>query len=552
MSQRSDRARFAPKAPALPALSPNLVLTVRLVLAAILLILGAFVVNNRVVRIILLVLSAIASGYDLGIKAFDSVLDRRFFATPILLLFVAFVSFWIGYPAEGAALLLLYQLCLLVISYVEKRSKASALELLNGLEPEQIERAKAQFDPDEAKKLQMEGDAFRAADLLLKIAMGFALVYIFILHKMGDYAYTVCIHRALMILTAAIPGSVVAAMPITALTGLCFSARSGVLYRDAASMERSAEVNVAVLDKAGIFSSGTPELKSFHSELLDERTFMNFVAHAVYFSEQPFAKAIPPLEEQDYHLDVISEFVDVPGCGVELKIGGSPVILATADYLAARGAQIPEGQGLDDNFHLVVSGRYVGGLLIAAPVNENGAGLVESIRGAGMREMILLTEDGAGESQRLGEALGFDEVYGECDNERKLKHVEDLNQGERNKVLFLYANGLEAHSAADVDVRLSEKAKYADATIQPDNAAALTSGIQISRRLVQVAKENAYFVFGVKALTVFLSMIGVSSIWFVLFMDAAAVLASMLNAIRVTKEPLINLSRYERMDEDRF
>lgn len=552
MSQRSDRARFAPKAPSLPAISPNLILIGRLVLAAILLILGAFVVSNRVVRIILLVLSAIASGYDLGLKAFDSVLDRKFFATPILLLFVAFVSFWIGFAAEGAALLLVYQLCLLAIGYVEKRSKASALELLDGLESEQIERANAQFDPDEAKKLQMEPAAFRAADLLLKISMVIALIYIFILHKMGDYAYTVCIHRALMILTAAIPGSVVAAMPLTALTGLCFSARNGVLFRDAASMERTAEVNVAVLDKAGIFASGEPELKSFHSDMLDERTFMSFVAHAVYYSEQPFAKAIPPLEEQDYRLDVISDFVDVPGCGVELKIGGSPVMLATADYLAARGAQIPEGQGLDGNFHLVVSGRYVGGLLIAAPVNENGSELLESLRETGMRELILLTEDGAGESQRLGETLGFDEVFGECDKERKLKHVEDLNQGERNKVLFLYANGLEAHSAADVDIRLSEKAKYADATIQPDNAAALSSGIEISRRMCQVARENAYFVFGVKALTIFLSMIGVSSIWFVLFMDAAAVLASLLNAIRVTKAPLLNLRRYEQMDEDRF
>lgn len=552
MSQRSERARFSPKAPQLPALPPNLVLIGRLVLAAILLILGAFVFENRVVRIILLVLSAVASGYDLCLKAFDSILDKKFFATPILLLFVAFVSFWIGFPAEGAALLLLYQLTLLAFDYVEKRSKSSALDLLNRLDEEQAEHAKALFDPDEARKLKMESSALRAADLILKIAMALALVYIFILHKMGDYAYTVCIHRALMIITAAIPASVVTAMPLTALTGLCFSARNGVLFRDAASMERTAEVNVAVLDKAGIFSAGAPELKSFQSKLLDERTFMSFVAHAVYYSEQPFAKAIPPLAEQDYKLEVISDFVDVPGCGVELKIGGTPVILATADYLAARDVQIPEEQTLNNNFHLVVSGRYVGGLLITAPANKNGADLLESIRQTGMRDLILLTEDGAGESQRLGEELGFDQVFGECDNERKLKHVSDLNQGDRNHVLFLYANGLETHSDADVDVRLSEKAKYADVTVRPDNAGALASGIQISRRMCQVARENAYFVFGVKALTIFLSMIGVSSIWFVLFMDAAAVLASMLNAIRVTKAPLIDLERFAASHDDRY
>jgi hypothetical protein len=42
---------------------------------------------------------------------------------------------------------------------------------------------------------------------------------------------------------------------------------------------------------------------------------------------------------------------------------------------------------------------------------------------------------------------------------------------------------------------------------------------------------------------VFLSILGCCSIWFVMLMDVIAVLASLLNAIRVTKDPLIDLSR---------
>ena len=71
MSQRNTRPRFAEKAPKLPAFSPNTILYGRLALAAVLLILGAFVFKNQIVRYILLVLSAIASGFDLGLKAFD-------------------------------------------------------------------------------------------------------------------------------------------------------------------------------------------------------------------------------------------------------------------------------------------------------------------------------------------------------------------------------------------------------------------------------------------------------------------------------------------------
>lgn len=544
MSQRNERPRFAEKPVTRPAGSPDLILIGRLALAAVLLILGAFVFKNQIVRIILLVLSAIASGYDLGLKAFDCVLEKNYFATPILLLFVAFVSFLIGYPSEAAAVLLLYQLSLPLLQYVQKQTRSTAMQMLKGQDQEMADRAKELFTAEDAGKLAMEGEAFRNADLLLKIAMIFAVIYIFLLPRLGDYSYKVAIHRALMIMLTAIPASVVTAMPYTALMGLYFGARNGVLFRNGRAMENTAEANVVVMDKAGIFSTGAPELESLHSDVLDQTTFLNFVAHAVYYSEQPFAKAVPALPDTDYRLDVISDFEDVPGCGVRLQISGNPVLLATADYLASNGVAVPEVEESGEIYYLTVSGRYVGYLCIVSQVNEGGAELLEGIRETGVRETVLLTEDGAGESQRLAEDLGFDEVFGECDNERKLKHIHDLNQGNRNHVMFVYANGLEMHSDADVDVRLSRKAKFADITVQPENSAALPFGIQIARRMCQVAKENAIFVFLVKALMIFLGMLGFNSLWFVLFMDVAAVIATLLNAVRVTKEPLIDLSRF--------
>ena len=544
MSPTNERPRFAVKNKNAAAGSPDMILIGRLVLAAVLLILGAFVIKNQIVRIILLALSAIASAFDLGLKAFDSVLEKDYFATPILVLFIAFVSFLIGYPTEGAAMLLLYQLSLFVVDYARKRTRSAALEMLKGDDSEILEQAEELFAPEDAGKLQMENEAFRGADLLLKIAMVFALLYIFLLPRLGDYTYSVAIHRALMILMTAIPASVVVAMPYTALVGLCYGARNGVLFRSGKVMEKAADTNVVIFDKAGIFSSGAPELQSVRSDVLDRKTFMSFVAHAVYYSEQPFAKAVPALSEQDYKLEVISDFVDVPGCGVELKIGGSPVILATLDYLTARGVAVPETEEDGEVYYLTVSGRYVGYLVFATQTNDIGGELLDGVREIGVREAVLLTEDGAGESQRFADKLGFDEVYGECDTERKLQHIEDLNQGSRNHVMFLYANGLELHSAADVDVRLSQKTKFADVVIPPENANALPFAVQTARRMCQVAKENAIFVFAVKALMIFLSMLGLSSIWFVLFMDVVAVLATLLNAIRVTKNPLIDTSRF--------
>ena len=46
----------------------------------------------------------------------------------------------------------------------------------------------------------------------------------------------------------------------------------------------------------------------------------------------------------------------------------------------------------------------------------------------------------------------------------------------------------------------------------------------------------------IKALLIFLSMTGHCTLWFAIFIDMAAALATILNTIRVTQAPLIDLS----------
>ena len=153
---------------------------------------------------------------------------------------------------------------------------------------------------------------------------------------------------------------------------------------------------------------------------------------------------------------------------------------------------------------------------------------------------MLLTEDSAAESQQIADELGIGEVYGECDLEKKLKLIRSANEGTRNNVLYVYANGIEAHSAADVDIRVSQKAKFADASVLPEDMDYVPTALLVCRRMCEVAKENALGAFIIKGILLFLAMTGCASIWFIGFMEIAATIGTMLNAIRVTKDSLLN------------
>ncbi len=539
MSQRIGTAKHAiqppPKNTGREAGAIDSTLTIRLVVAAVIFAVALIVKMSTFLRIVLLILAAVAAGYDIFLEAINSVEEGNYFATPLVVVFVAVIGFVVGYPTESTALIILYQICALALTYAEKRTMDSAMSLVDGQDEELVAKVREILASKDSGDLQIAATMRESAGLILRIAMIFGVLYAILLPLFTAFPFKVSIHRALMIILVSTPASIVAAMPLVGIIGLCFGAQKGVVFNQAKSLEKARNINVAVFDKAGVFSENCPELLSIQSSVLDDETFMNFAAHAAYYSDQPFAKAISNAYDQEYKLEVVSDFKELPGNGVELKIGGTPVILATGEYLSSRGAGLPADTSEDGQpFYLIIAGRYIGKLTVSANVNEETDTLAAAMQDAGVGRCILLTEDSAEESQRIAESLGFTEFDAANDTPGKLAYIQNLCETPSNQVMYVYANGIETHSDAVLDVRVSQKAKYADAIAFPNQASGVPETVKISKRMREIAVENAVFAFAVKALLIFLCIIGYCTLWFAAFIDMAAAIATVLNTIRVT------------------
>lgn len=521
---------------------PDLVLIARVVLAVVLTAVALIVKMPVVVRVLLLILAAVAAGFDLCFEAVDAVLGKDYFAAPVVLLLVAFGAIILGFPEESAVALILYQICMAALRYAEKRTRDSALELLSEEDEERISRMRELLGAQDNDETELGSTIQRSVSLVLKAAIALAVVYAIVVPFTGP-TFRTSIHRMLMILAVCTPLSVVVSMPLTAVVAQCFAARQGLVFHKARSLEEIAHTETAVFDKAGIFTEEAPKLLAVRSELIDKATMMNFAAHALYYSEQPVAKAVSDAYDQEYRLDVISDFSEIPGSGVSVKIAGNPVLVATGDYLMSRGVRIPEEKEAGQVYFLVIAGRYVGKLILSASTNEDARDLAENMREVGLSRCVLLTEDSAEQSQKTAQAFGFDEVYGECDLERKLKLISDMCTGSDNHVMYVYTNGFEAHSGAKLDMRASKKSKFADAVVDPERLSALPFAVQIGKRMGRLQAENAIFAFLIKALLIFLAINGKCTIWFALFLDSAAAIAVVLNSIRVTQDSLIAMIR---------
>lgn len=520
---------------------PDGILIGRLVVAALLLAAVQFLDLLPGLKIVLMLLSVLVAGYDVLLDLVDAVLNHDFFSAPAVIVMITVLSFLISTGLEGAVCMILYQLGLLLVNVSIDKTKRSALEMLSRTDPDLRDRASLVIEDEKAGETDLQNEIASASSKVLKCLVLLALAFAVIMPIATSLSVRESIRRAMIILAISLPVSVLAALPLPGIVGISFATRFGVLFNHARVLEKLRQVKTAVIDKNGIFADNQPEFIGVKTDVLDNDTFMEFVAHAVYYSDQAFAKAILAAQDREYRLDLISDFKEIPGSGVDVKIGGADVTLAKRELLTERGEAVPY-EGKEDNsvYYLMVAGKYIGKVLMSDHLNKQNTRLISDLKKAGVEHCILLTEDSRDEGEQLGMSLNADEVYSEFTDETKLQYLESLD---RQDTMYLYANSLQAHSNASIDIRVSKKGKYADALVDPSRLELFPETIGISKRVREICAENVFFAFIIKAILLFLALTGNCTVWFAIFLDFAAAIATILNTIRVTKDPLIDLPK---------
>lgn len=533
---------------------PRSVFIIRLVIASVIFAVAAVVSMPAIIKIILLAISALAAGYDIVLDAVNSVEKGGYFENPVVVVFVAVIAFAIGFAIEGAAMIILCQVSSVLKDYVRERTLQSAEDLLRYRDSEEIDRTVETANKPGAGELQTGEAIGSAASFVLKIAIGFAVLFAIAAPLFTNMTYRESIHRALSMILVSTPTSVILSMPLVGLVGIFSASRFGTLFNKASSIEKLSDIKTVIVDKAGVLAEESPRLLSVQSDVLDTDTFMTFAAHAVYYSEQPIAKTLSTATDGEYKLDVISNFSDIPGYGVEVDIGRAHVTLATKELYISRGEAVPyENEAPNSQaYYMMVSDRYVGKIVISNSAIESSENIVSDLKSSGVEKCILLSEDGSEDIAEFAARLGFDDAFGELDVEKKLSIIENICEKDAAGDMYVYSNGIESHSKADIDVRVSKAGKYADALVNPNSIALMPSVFGIAQRIRSVATENAIFAIVVKALLIFLSVNGWCNIWFAMFIDSAAAIFTELNAIRVSSESLLKGMINKRAEEDEY
>lgn len=515
----------------------EIVTLLRVALSAALLIAAYSVNAASLVSMLMLIAAALICGFDIVLAAVDKIIKKRdYLNDQLLVCLCAIACFCIGCYTETIVMIVVYQLGRTCLNFVIRKTK---LGFYGAVSPEDREgslRLRSILNSPGSLKNSVFDKYVPYLELFSKAAFIVGILFAAAVPLITDMTYVMSIRRGSMLIIAAVPISALAALPMYSLAGLSRAAEYGVYIKNTASLENTGDLASVIYDKADVFTDGTPKLVSVNSPILDNESFLQLAAYTAYSSEQRFAAPIVSAYSGDIITSYISDFKDIPGCGMEISLHGSSVLLGTGELFDAKGISIPDTERKSGYIlYLAIGGRYAGSLTLKEKLNPYAESVISDFAALGGIKSVLLTEDGRDVSERLAKALNVDELHYECGFTEKADIIQKCKDqlAPDEKLMYISAENLEYHTAADIDAKVGTEFENADMLMSNVGIFGLPVAYTASHMVKRLSSENLVFTAVIKFVLVVLALTGSATLWFIVLLDFAASVFGVLNVVRM-------------------
>ncbi len=330
----------------------------------------------------------------------------------------------------------------------------------------------------------------------------------------NDSSWVYGLINAVSVLIIACPCALGLATPMSIMVATGRGATHGVLFRDAAAIEKLREVDTLIVDKTGTLTEGRPTFeRSLGVAGFDADEVLRLAASLDQGSEHPLAAAIvTAARAKNLVLDKPEQFDSASGIGVRGTVAGKALALGNTAWMTQLGVDVAAlaepAQALRaagaSVMHLAVDNKLAGILAVSDPVKDTTPAALAALRQANIR-VVMATGDGLTTAHAVAQRLGIDEVHGEVTPADKLKLVEKLQA--EGRIVAMAGDGINdapALARADVGIAMGTGTDVAMNSAQITLVKGDLRGIATARALsvatVANMKQNLAFAFVYNAL----------------------------------------------------
>ncbi len=515
----------------------EIVTIMRAAISAALLIAAYSVNAASLVSTLMLIAAALICGFDIILAAVEKIIKKHdYLNDQLLVCLCAIACFCVGCYTETIVMLAVYQIGRTCLNFAIRKTKLGFYSAVSPEDREGSLRLRSILNSPSSLKNSVFDKYMPFLELFSKAAFIVGVLFAAAVPLITDMTYVMSIRRGSMLIIAAVPISALAALPMYSLAGLSRAAEYGVYIKNAAALENTGELAAVIYDKADVFTDGTPKLVSVNSPILDNESFLKLAAYTAYSSEQRFAAPIVSAYSGDIITSYISDFKDIQGCGMEISLHGRSVLLGTGELFDAKGISIPDVERKSGYIlYLAIGERYAGSLTLKEKLNPYAESVISDFAAMGGVKSVLLTEDGRDVSERLAKALNVDELHYECGFTEKSDIIQKCKEqlAPDEKLMYISAENLEYHTAADIDAKVGTEFENADMLMSNIGIFGLPVAYTASHMAKRLSAENLAFTAVIKLVLVVLALTGCATLWFIVLLDFAASVFGVLNVVRM-------------------
>ena len=316
--------------------------------------------------------------------------------------------------------------------------------------------------------------ADKISAIFVPIVIGIAVVTLAINWIIiGDF--TPSLMRSIAVLVIACPCAMGLATPAAIAVGLGRGAKTGILFRNATSLELFKDIKQVVFDKTGTLTTGEFKIANYSvskvvrlqssvepsddSGILPDDEFKQLVYSLEKYSNHPMAKCIT----REWKTKSETQWNKIE----EIKGHGMKALDKAGNEFWAGSYKLAQKFTNDDkhSIYIIENDHLLGWIDVKDEIRPEAKQVVNYLHSKSVKT-ILLSGDRLAKCQMLAKELGIDEVIAEQAPEQKLKKISELNDLVPTVMVGDGINDAPALAKATVGVSMSEASQIAMQTAQ--------------------------------------------------------------------------------------
>ena len=357
-----------------------------------------------------------------------------------------------------------------------------------------------------ATKAPISKIADRVSGVFVPCVIVIALIAFCVWLAVGQ-SFGYALARGISVLVISCPCALGLATPVAVMVGNGKGAKTGILFKTAASLEEAGRIQIVALDKTGTITKGEPKVTDIIPIKAEKSKLLSYAYSLEKKSEHPLAKAICDYA-QDTGVDSFEtdEFKALAGNGLAANAGDKKIIGGSLKFISSQiniddtikeKASSLSKEGKTPLF-FACDDELLGIIAVADVIKEESPKAIKELQNMGIR-VVMLTGDNEKTAKAIGKQVGVDNVISDVLPDGKENVIKELMSFGKVAMVGDGINDAPALTRANVGIAIGAGTDVAidaaDVVLMNSKLTDVSSAIRLSRKTLTNIHENLFWAF---------------------------------------------------------